>query len=130
MELFNRHSGVRRAIAVVVAVLSAAGCMRWKPVLDAGRYVPVQRPRLLRVTLVSQEQVELYQPTFVDGQLVNHSATPLSIPVRDVVSARALVPDGPRTALFVGALVVGAVVATVVTLQEFRPMGTSFISLK
>ena len=109
LRLFARHAGLRQAVSLVLAASFTAGCMRWEPVLDAARYVPAKRPSLMRVTLANHEQIELYHPTFIDGQLVNHSATPISIPVQDIASAKALSHDDRGTAILTTAIIIGVV---------------------
>lgn len=124
-SLSARRPILRRYIALVLACTVVSGCMRWEPVLDAASYVPIRKPPLMRVTLVNHEQIELWHPTFVDGQLVNHTATPISIPVRDIASAKAWQRDERRTAILTTAIILG-VVGGIVALRAWCERNCNF----
>jgi len=130
VDFFNRHPGLRRVVAAILAALTSSGCVSWWSVRNADSYVTNQRPSRVRVTLVDREQFELYGPTVVDSQLVGRRGTEadwaeISIPLRQVRSVEVahVNPGG-----VVATLAVIAVIVSVISLNNFHLFGPGLFS--
>jgi len=119
VDFCNRHPILGRGVAAILAALNASACVSWLPVRNADSYVTAQRPSSVRVTLVNNEQVNLYHPIVVDSQLVGRRWTEAawtedSIPLRQVKSVEVayVKPGGLIAGIAVAALIVAALVGT------------------
>ena len=122
MNFFTRHLALRRTIALLLAAISTAGCMRWQPAATDASYVTAQKPGRVRATLANGDRVDVFGAAVVDSQLVGdsgavrHSAR-VAIPVRQVKSIEVLQLAPGRTLLLV------AVVALIASAGSLRFSG-------
>jgi len=123
MGFFDHHTGLRRAIAVLLAATLSSGCVRYQAV--QGSYVTARSPDHVRVTLTDGRTEQVWYPA-VSGNLLNGSRAlggslvPLSIPLSQVRTIAV-----PRTAVVRTVLLVAGVscaVLVVVAALSFQGM--------
>lgn len=90
VDFFNRHPGLRRAIAVLLAAVLTVACVRWQPLASAANLVTASGPQRLRVTLASGRQLALWSATVtadtLTGLLRVDDSSRVAIPTSQVRS--------------------------------------------
>ena len=112
MDFFIRHSDLRRAIALVLAVVVTSACMSLRTVQMPESYIPAQRPTHVVVTLVGGQTVGLYSPAIVGNTLTGYGrkgvdSTGVAIPLRFVQRVQAEQRDEGQTAVLIAVVALG-----------------------
>ncbi len=101
-----------RAVLLLFLLLSLTACSTWQSIgpVSPGRFIELDQPERVRVTMQDGTQMELDRPVVDGGQLV---APDVSRPLADVLMLEVQRFDVARTILRVGGAVTAAFVVYV-----------------
>jgi len=101
-----------RAVAacLLLGLAGATGCSTVRPI-QADEYIPKYYPDVVWVTYADSSEVPIDRPKIYGDTLQGTRAggDTVAIPLRDVTTVRARVPDRTKTALLVSGTIVGAI---------------------
>ena len=106
----TRHRA--RAVLLLFLLLNLTACSSWQNIgpVSPGRFIELDQPERVRVTMQDGTQMELDRPVVDGGQLV---ASDVSRPLADVLMLEVQRFDVARTILRVGGAVTAAFVVYV-----------------
>jgi len=99
MEFFARHSGLRRALALLLATLTPSACVTWRPVLGPQSYLAAEQQSHVRAVLSGGEVVDVYSPAVVGTDIVGYRHRGVELSRVTIPASRLRYVQVPHTAV-------------------------------